>query len=85
MQRIAELGRDRMCSAFYDVVIHFCYEEGKSVEENNREKNEWSNINRENRLASEKIWEMHDRRHEELYVHMRKVCVARYRMKQELA
>jgi hypothetical protein len=40
MQRIAELGRDRICKSFYDIVICFCYEEGRSVSIKNREKNE---------------------------------------------
>jgi hypothetical protein len=57
----------------------FYYEEGRKIQEKEREKIEWINIDKEGRLSNEGIWELHDRRHEELYLHMKKVCLARHR------
>jgi hypothetical protein len=79
MQRIAELDLNRVSSPFYEVVRHFCNEEGKEDKKYRRESNEWCTINRENRCSNDNIWLQHDRRYEELFTHMKRVCLARYR------
>jgi hypothetical protein len=73
------MGRFRIGSAFYDVVVCFCYEEGKKMNDRQKERNEWINLDREGRLSNESIWELHDSKHEELFIHMKKVCLARHR------
>jgi GTP-dependent phosphoenolpyruvate carboxykinase len=77
MNKIADLSHTRTNSQFYEVVMHFCSEENIAWQK--QSKREWDKISRESRMSDEEIWSQHSRRYEKLFIHMKKVCLARYR------